>query len=243
MIYTHAGPEIGVASTKTFTATLTALYLLALHLGRVRGARRRPTRAGGDSAGAAGGAAPGRGRARPRRGDRRAGPAPLQRRDFLYLGRGLNYPIALEGALKLKELSYIHAEGYAGGEMKHGPIALIDEDMPVVALVPQRRDLRQDAGQHRGGPGARRPGHRGRPRGRRDDSREGGPRARRCPPDGGAPDAAAPRDPAPALRVSRRRSGAAATWTSRGTWPRASPSSSPGLSTGRSRGSTGAQRL
>ena len=67
------------------------------------------------------------------------------RRDFLFLGRGINYPIALEGALKLKEISYIHAEGYAAGEMKHGPIALIDENMPVVVLCPHGPRLREDA--------------------------------------------------------------------------------------------------
>ena len=136
VIYTHAGPEIGVASTKTFTATIAALYLLALHLGRVRG---RVT------------ADVGRQRLQellevPRLVEaalaREEAIAELtrhlfQRRDFLYLGRGPHYPIALEGALKLKELSYIHAEGYPGGEMKHGPIALIDESMPVVALVPR----------------------------------------------------------------------------------------------------------
>jgi len=138
-IYTHAGPEIGVASTKTFTATMTALYLLALHLGRVRGR-----------------VSPEAGRARlqelleiPRLVEatlaQEEGVADLarrlfQHRDFLYLGRGIHHPIALEGALKLKELSYIHAEGYAGGEMKHGPIALIDEAMPVVALVPRDRN-------------------------------------------------------------------------------------------------------
>ena len=72
-------------------------------------------------------------------------------RNFLYLGRGLHFPLALEGALKLKEISYIHAEGYAAGEMKHGPIALIDESMPVVALVPARQLLRADDGQPPGG--------------------------------------------------------------------------------------------
>ena len=136
VIYTHAGPEIGVASTKTFTATIAALYLLALHLGRVRG------RVTADA---------GRQRLQelievPRLVEaalaREEAIAELtrhlfQRRDFLYLGRGPHYPIALEGALKLKELSYIHAEGYPGGEMKHGPIALIDESMPVVALMPR----------------------------------------------------------------------------------------------------------
>ncbi len=135
VVYTHAGPEIGVASTKAFTTQLVALYLLALRLGRVRGTVtleqcRQMTEAlltlprkveeslelndaieeiARDFMGAS---------------------------DFLYLGRGNQYPIALEGALKLKEISYIHAEGYPAGEMKHGPIALIDEQMPVVILAP-----------------------------------------------------------------------------------------------------------
>jgi glucosamine--fructose-6-phosphate aminotransferase (isomerizing) len=134
-VYTHAGPEIGVASTKAFTSQLVALYLLGLRLGQVRGALTEEE-------------------------SRRHVDALLQlpllleqtlkvapevaeiaarfhsRTDFLYLGRGINYPIALEGALKLKEISYIHAEGYPAGEMKHGPIALIDERMPVVAIAP-----------------------------------------------------------------------------------------------------------
>ena len=76
--------------------------------------------------------------------------------DFLFLGRGTSYPIALEGALKLKEISYIHAEGYAAGEMKHGPIALIDEEMPVVVLAPRGAGLREDAVEHRRGARARR---------------------------------------------------------------------------------------
>ena len=83
-----------------------------------------------------------------------------QRSDFLFLGRGINYPIALEGALKLKEISYIHAEGYPAGEMKHGPIALIDEKMPVVAIAPRRSRVREDDRQHPGGEGARRHGDR-----------------------------------------------------------------------------------
>ncbi len=136
VLYTHAGPEIGVASSKTFTATMTACYLLALYLGRQRGALT-----------------PEEGRKRmqdlleiPRLMevalDLDAQVAELARQlfhyqNFLYLGRGIHYPIALEGALKLKELSYIHAEGYPAGEMKHGPIALIDEGMPVVALAPR----------------------------------------------------------------------------------------------------------
>jgi glucosamine--fructose-6-phosphate aminotransferase (isomerizing) len=134
-VYTHAGPEIGVASTKAFTSQLVALQLLALYMAQVRktldstAIRRhieellqipniieRAVKAS----------------------------APMEKvaerfynhTDFLFLGRGINYPIALEGALKLKEISYIHAEGYPAGEMKHGPIALIDERMPVVAIAP-----------------------------------------------------------------------------------------------------------
>ena len=134
-IYTHAGPEIGVASTKAFTSQLVALYLLALHLGQTRGVlspeASRPhvsallqlpqvlEQALKDS-----------------RLVEEAARRLYNRSDFLYLGRGIHYPIALEGALKLKEISYIHAEGYPAGEMKHGPIALIDERMPVVALAP-----------------------------------------------------------------------------------------------------------
>jgi glucosamine--fructose-6-phosphate aminotransferase (isomerizing) len=135
VIYTHAGPEIGVASTKAFTTQLVALYLLALHLARVRGTLD--------------------GAARQTHLDALAQVPKLMeqalkadaaidaiasrfytRSDFLFLGRGIHYPIALEGALKLKEISYIHAEGYPAGEMKHGPIALIDEQMPVVAMLP-----------------------------------------------------------------------------------------------------------
>ncbi|MBA2258721.1 MAG: glutamine--fructose-6-phosphate transaminase (isomerizing) [Acidobacteria bacterium] len=134
-VYTHAGPEIGVASTKAFTSQLVALHLLALYLAQVRGATNADT-------------------AQPHIQELTRLPLlveqtlkcePLteeiakrlhQRSDFLYLGRGINYPIALEGALKLKEISYVHAEGYPAGEMKHGPIALIDEQMPVVAIVP-----------------------------------------------------------------------------------------------------------
>ncbi|MEI6126275.1 MAG: glutamine--fructose-6-phosphate transaminase (isomerizing) [Pseudomonadota bacterium] len=134
VLYTHAGPEIGVASTKAFTSQITAIFLLALYLGKARGAITAD-----------------------------ASQYQIQKlvevphliekvleleprikeiaekyavaRNFLYLARGINYPIALEGALKLKEISYIHAEGYPAGEMKHGPIALIDEHMPVVVLA------------------------------------------------------------------------------------------------------------
>ncbi|MGA3263131.1 MAG: glutamine--fructose-6-phosphate transaminase (isomerizing) [Terracidiphilus sp.] len=134
-VYTHAGPEIGVASTKAFTAQLTALFLLALKLGQLRGKldaaqsvalieelSRIPAKIEEVLRG------------------RIAQCEQLARefsnaRDFLYLGRGIHFPIALEGALKLKEISYIHAEGYPAGEMKHGPNALIDETLPVVVLA------------------------------------------------------------------------------------------------------------
>jgi glucosamine--fructose-6-phosphate aminotransferase (isomerizing) len=134
-LYTHAGPEIGVASTKAFTSQLVALYLLALRLAQARGVLSFET-------------------TKPYIEELLQLPQLLDdtlkvapsieeiaarfynRTDFLYLGRGINYPIALEGALKLKEISYIHAEGYPAGEMKHGPIALIDEQMPVVTLAP-----------------------------------------------------------------------------------------------------------
>jgi glutamine---fructose-6-phosphate transaminase (isomerizing) len=134
VFYTHAGPEIGVASTKAFTTQLVALYLIALHLAQKLGrltrleVRRRlqqlvklPTWV-----------------QETLDHDvkiREIGEQYLEAQNFLYLGRGLHYPIALEGALKLKEISYIHAEGYAAGEMKHGPIALIDRNMPVVVLA------------------------------------------------------------------------------------------------------------
>ena len=134
-VYTHAGPEIGVASTKAFTSQLVALQLLALHMAQVRGTMspaemrlhieellQLPT----SIEQAIKASAP-----MEKVAERFA-----NRQDFLFLGRGINYPIALEGALKLKEISYIHAEGYPAGEMKHGPIALIDENMPVVAIAP-----------------------------------------------------------------------------------------------------------
>ena len=136
VVLTHAGPEIGVAATKTFTAQMCAIYLLAMHIGRLRGALRDA------------------------RYDRivsslKSMPDKMRkllastedvvecarkyysRDDFLFLGRSVSYPIAMEGALKLKEISYIHAEGYPAGEMKHGPIALLDSTVPVVAIVPE----------------------------------------------------------------------------------------------------------
>jgi glucosamine--fructose-6-phosphate aminotransferase (isomerizing) len=134
-IYTHAGPEIGVASTKAFTSQLVALYLLALRLGQVRGVLSAEASKPHIEALLM----------LPHLLEQALKVAPKvaeiaarfhNRTDFLYLGRGINYPIALEGALKLKEISYIHAEGYPAGEMKHGPIALIDEEMPVVIIAP-----------------------------------------------------------------------------------------------------------
>jgi len=137
-LLTHAGPEIGVASTKAFTAQVAALALLGIFLGRRRGAL---SAAAGRQLLAA--------LARvPQLMDHALSCAGhveeisrglSKATDFLFLGRGVQYPIALEGALKLKEISYIHAEGYPAGEMKHGPIALIDESLPVVALIPRGR--------------------------------------------------------------------------------------------------------
>jgi glutamine---fructose-6-phosphate transaminase (isomerizing) len=134
-IYTHAGPEIGVASTKAFTAQLTALFLFALHL-----AQKRGTIAGAESAALVDELSriPGKIEEvlRQRDGEcRQLAKAFSSASNFLYLGRGIHFPIALEGALKLKEISYIHAEGYPAGEMKHGPNALIDEALPVVVLA------------------------------------------------------------------------------------------------------------
>jgi glucosamine--fructose-6-phosphate aminotransferase (isomerizing) len=134
-IYTHAGPEIGVASTKAFTSQLVALQLLALHIAQARGTLSSEEIGAHidsllqlphilDQA------------IRASATMERVADKFYSRTDFLFLGRGFNYPIALEGALKLKEISYIHAEGYPAGEMKHGPIALIDENMPVVAIAP-----------------------------------------------------------------------------------------------------------
>ncbi|MNR91747.1 Glutamine--fructose-6-phosphate aminotransferase [isomerizing] [compost metagenome] len=136
VLYIHAGPEIGVASTKAYTAMVAAFSLLALHLGQVRG-KLTTVQVGEVLA------------------ELKTIPSLITRmlegaehiqdvaqafaacRDFLFLGRGVNFPTAMEGALKLKEISYIHAEAYAAGEMKHGPIALIDEHMPVVAIATQ----------------------------------------------------------------------------------------------------------
>ena len=134
VIYTRAGPEIAVASTKTMTASVIALHAMALHLGRLRGSLDPALERAEIEAAMRLPAVLGEALLLEERA------ADIARRyaqfeDFLFLGRGLSYPIALEGALKLKEVSYIHAEGYAAGEMKHGPIALIDERLATVAIA------------------------------------------------------------------------------------------------------------
>ena len=135
VIYTHAGPEIGVASTKAFTTQLVALYLFTIFLGRLRGNLDQQTRRTMLDALVS---LPGKVEESLKLDEaiEKAAHGLMQAHDFLYLGRGNQYPIALEGALKLKEISYIHAEGYPAGEMKHGPIALIDEQLPVVVIAP-----------------------------------------------------------------------------------------------------------
>ncbi|MFH1379459.1 MAG: glutamine--fructose-6-phosphate transaminase (isomerizing) [bacterium] len=134
VLFTHCGPEIGVASTKAFTGQLTALYLIAIHLGMIRG------RLSGDivqeylsKLEAVSHLVNRVLETEPE--IKKIAKKYYKRSDFLFVGRHLNFPIALEGALKLKEISYIHAEGYPAGELKHGPIALIDEKMPVVAVA------------------------------------------------------------------------------------------------------------
>jgi glucosamine--fructose-6-phosphate aminotransferase (isomerizing) len=136
VIYMHAGPEIGVASTKAFTASLVDLYLLGLCLGQVRGTLSADRMSELMDALLALPSLAGQVLDRDGVYEDLAGLV-ARREHALYLGRGINYPIALEGALKLKEISYIHAEGYPAGEMKHGPIALIDQNMPVVAIAVQ----------------------------------------------------------------------------------------------------------
>ena len=133
-VYTHAGPEIGVASTKAFTAQLTALYILSLYLAQVRG---MITQAQSETAVHELTRIPGKIEQLLTRDEQcdELARRYVKATDFLFLGRGIHYPIALEGALKLKEISYIHAEGYPAGEMKHGPNALIDENLPVVIIA------------------------------------------------------------------------------------------------------------
>ncbi len=134
VFYTHSGPEIGVASTKAFTSQIVALYLLAISLGRFKGILSEETcialindllrlPSGVENV------------LQQDNDIKKIAKRFFKAEDFLYLGRGVDYPLALEGALKLKEISYIHAEGYPAGEMKHGPIALIDEELPVVVIA------------------------------------------------------------------------------------------------------------
>ncbi|GHJ34982.1 glutamine--fructose-6-phosphate aminotransferase [isomerizing] [Streptomyces sp. TS71-3] len=137
VLYTYAGPEIAVASTKAFLTQLVACYLVALYLGQVRGTQwgeevRAVIR---DLAGIAGAVERVLGTMEPVRALART---LADKRTVLFLGRHVGHPVALEGALKLKELAYMHAEGFAAGELKHGPIALIEDDMPVVVVVPSR---------------------------------------------------------------------------------------------------------
>ncbi len=136
-LYTHAGPEIGVASTKAFTSQLAALFLFASYLGQVR--KTLPSTKVKQLGRAIIGLPPLLEDNLPALQKKIQNIAErfYDSRNFLFVGRGLNFPIALEGALKLKEISYIHAEGYAAGELKHGPIALIDKDMPILGLVPR----------------------------------------------------------------------------------------------------------
>ncbi len=136
VFYTHAGPEIGVASTKAFTTQLVSLFLIALHLARIL-ERRSPEQIKEDIKELFRLPTLMQEVLENDQTIREIGRQYMQAHNFLYLGRGIHYPIALEGALKLKEISYIHAEGYPAGEMKHGPIALIDEQMPVVVLAPR----------------------------------------------------------------------------------------------------------
>jgi glucosamine--fructose-6-phosphate aminotransferase (isomerizing) len=136
-LYTHAGPEIGVASTKAFTSQLAALFLFASYLGQVK--KTLPSNKIKQLSQAIIGLPPLLEESLPvlQKKIKIIAERFFESRNFLFVGRGLNFPIALEGALKLKEISYIHAEGYAAGELKHGPIALIDKDMPILGLVPR----------------------------------------------------------------------------------------------------------
>ena len=202
-VATRCGLEIGVCSTKTFTASITAMYLLACYLAQERGIADRERMAGYFEPLA---------RLPNLAGEVMKLEPQIEKlahrfhrcENFLFLGRGLQFPVAMEGALKLKEVSYIHAEGYPAGEMKHGPIALIDERHAGHRPLPARRPAREDAQQHRAGEDARRHrhrrGHGGRPRaggeGRRGDLR---------PRDLAAAGAGADLDPAADVRLPRRR--------------------------------------
>jgi len=134
--YTHAGPEIGVASTKAFTAQVTVLTLIALYLGQAQG-HLSGERAGEITQELARIPAKIESMLDLNERIKTLSADMVESTNALFLGRGYNFPVALEGALKLKEISYIHAEGYPAAEMKHGPIALIDEQMPIVIVAPK----------------------------------------------------------------------------------------------------------
>ncbi len=235
-ITTNAGPEIGVASTKAFTAQLTALFLLALHLGQVRG-----TVVHGRGVQLVSSLARSSASEDPRQASTERPCVSLDdqccelaklfstARDFLFLGRGIHYPIALEGALKLKEISYIHAEGYPAGEMKHGPNALIDETLPVVVHRHQgprrphlRPQVREDPLQHPGGHRPLRPRHRHRHRGRPARSRSSSSTPSTSPP---PPSCSSPSSKSSPCNSSPTTSPSAAAATS--TSPATSPNPSP----------------
>ena len=226
VLYTHAGPEIGVASTKCFTAQVAAVLLVGLALAQARGTKF------GDEIAAeylALESMPELITADP--GHRRAGPRRLAKeicgsKAILFLGRHVGYPVALEGALKLKELAYMHAEGFPAGELKHGPIALIEQDLPVVIVMPSAERpaaaAPEDAVQHRRDLRPRRPHHRDRRAGRR-----AGRQARRAPDRGAghADPALADGDHRPAADPGRRDRPSCAATTS--TSPATSRSRSP----------------
>ena len=202
VLYTHAGPEVAVASTKGFLTQVVACYLVGLFLAQVRGVKYEDEVARDRAPTCAGCPRPSP-RCSPAWSRCASWPASLaDANTILFLGRHVGFPVALEGALKLKELAYIHAEGFAAGELKHGPIAVIDEGTPVIVVVPVAAQpgvaARQGRLQHPGGAGPRRPHHRDRRGGRR------GRRPVRRPPDPRAADA----DPAGAGGHHRAAAGA-----------------------------------
>ena len=217
-IYLHAGPEVGVASTKAFTSQVAALALVTLRIARLRNLSilqgREFIQAPAQAAG------PDRGRSWRARSEieQLADRFLRTATNALYLGRGVNFPVALEGALKLKEISYIHAEGYPAAEMKHGPIALIDENMPVVFIAPKDAVHSKIVSQHRRGEGAGREGDRADQRGRHRD-RTAGRRHVHHPGDARPADADPDQHSAPAACRTTWRWPAGATWTSRGISP------------------------
>ena len=163
VMFLQAGPEIAVAASKTFVTQVTTLIVLAAAIAKARGSMDeeqelelgRALRALPDAAARTLEAQPGIAEVARRY---------VNSRGFMFIGRGYSLPAALEGALKLKEISYIHAEGYAAGELKHGPISLLDAECPLVSIATRSRDLRQADQQRDGGSRARRAGHRGRHR-------------------------------------------------------------------------------